>query len=444
MKKEGIILMLLISSVVLGQEIKGKIKNYEKETSFSLRNLGNRTIKQIDVDTTGVFDSGKIDISDGYYILRKNNEMVYLYLKKNDDVTISFDAKDLVNTISFSGRGANANEYLITKRKLYIESKKATEKFYKVDENQYLEQIKVLNNEVKDILISKKLEDVFFEKEKENLKYDYLLDLYNYENLQKFYFGKIVTPSENYLKPLNVVNYDDADLYNTIPGYKSLASLKWKKNIEKAKDIDEMNMLFNNIKTNALKLDVLISFYYGISKTPERSKEYYKLIRKYVTNPVFLKEAKKLYKNVNKTKEGEKSPSFKYENVNGKIVELTDFIGKYVFIDVWATWCLPCMQQIPYIKKLEEKYHGKNIVFIGVSVDKKDKYSLWKETILSKKMKGIQLFSDDSFQSKFIEAFSISSIPRFILISPEGIILNPNMSKPSDERTAEYLDELFK
>lgn len=444
MKKAGIILMLLISSVVLGQEIKGKIKNYKKGTSFSLRNLGNRTIKQIEVDTAGVFDSKKIDISDGYYILRKNNEMVYLYLKKNDDITISFEAKDLVNTIFFSGRGADINEYLITKRKLYIERKKETEKFYKGDENKYLEQIKALNSEVKDMLISKKIEDVFVRKEIENLKYDYLLDLYNYENLQKFYFGKIVTPSESYLKPLNVINYDDTDLYNTIPGYKSLASLKWKKSIEKSEDLDEMNILFSNIKTKSLKLDVLISFYYGISKTPEKSKEYYKLIKRYVTNREFLKEAKKSYENVNKTKEGKESPNFKFEDINGKIVELTDFKGNFVFIDVWATWCLPCMQQIPYIKKLEEKYDGKNIIFVGVSVDKKDKYKLWKETILSKKMKGIQLFSDNSFQSKFIEAFSISSIPRFILISPKGTILNPNMSKPSDERTDIFLNELLK
>ncbi len=444
MKKKSMLLILLVSTVVFGQELKGKIENYKEGISFSLHSLVERTIKKIEVDTTGVFDTGKIDVSDGYYILRKNNEMVYLYIKKNDDITILFDAKDLLETIVFSGKGATINKYLIEKRKLYIDKKKETEKFYKVDENKYLEQIKTLNDEVKDMLVNRKFEDSFVEKEIENLKYDYLLDLYNYENLQKFYFGKIITPSKDYLKPLKAINYDNTELYSRIPAYKSLAGLKWKKAIEMAKDLDEMDMLFNTIKTRSLKLEVLINFYYGISKIPKKSKEYYKLIKKYVTNREFLKEAKKLYENVNKTKEGNDSPNFKFEDINGKIVELTDFKGKYVFIDVWATWCLPCMQQIPYIKKLEEKYHGKNIVFIGISVDKKDKYNLWKETILSTNMKGIQLFSDNSFESKFIEAFSISSIPRFILISPKGTILNPNMSKPSDERTEKVLNELLK
>ncbi len=444
MKKMSMLLILFASAVVLGQELKGKIENYEKGTFFSLRNLGERVVKNIEVDTTGTFNTGKIDLSDGYYILRKNNEMIYLYLKNNDDLTISFDAKDLINTVAFSGKGAKINQYLIDKRKLFIERKKDTEKFYKVGENKYSEQIKTLNIEVKNMLMNKKLDDSFVGKELENLKYDYLLDLYSYENLQKFYFGKIVTPSESYLKPLKDINYDDEYLFNTIPAYKSLAGLKWKKAIEKAENIEEMDLLFRSIKTGALKLDVLLSFYYGISKTPKKSEEYYKLIKAYVTHKEFLKEAKKLYENVKKTKEGKTSPNFEFNDINGKIVKLTDFKGKYVFIDVWATWCLPCLQQIPYIKKLEEKYHGKNIVFIGISVDKKDKHALWKETLESKKMKGIQLFADNSFQSKFIKSYSITSIPRFILISPEGKIVNPNMHKPSDERTEKVLDKLLK
>lgn len=444
MKKLSVLLILLISSVVIGQELKGKINNFKEGTNFSLRNLGERTIKKIEVDTLGVFNTGKISISNGYYILRKNNEMMYVYLQKEDDINISFDASDFVNTITFSGKGAAINNYLIEKRRLFIDRKKETEKFYKVEENKYLEHIQNLNKEIKDILIDKKIEDSFVEKEIINLKYGYLLDLYNYENLQKFYFGKIVSPSENFLKPIQSIDFDNSDLYNSTPAYRALAGLKWKKDIEKAKDLDQMDFLFNRINTRDLKLDVLISFYYSISKTPKKSKEYYKLLKKYVTNTVFLKEAKKLYENVNKTKEGKKSPDFNFENIEGKVVSLTDFKGKYVFIDVWATWCMPCMQQIPYIKKLEEKYHDKNIVFLGISVDKKDKYSLWKETINSKNMKGIQLFADNSFQSKFIKSYSITSIPRFILINPEGKIVKSNMYKPSDERTEEFLNKLLK
>ena len=63
------------------------------------------------------------------------------------------------------------------------------------------------------------------------------------------------------------------------------------------------------------------------------------------------------------------SPSFNYDNYAGGKTKLEDFKGKYVYIDVWATWCGPCRAEIPFLKKVEEKYHDKNITFVSISVD---------------------------------------------------------------------------
>jgi len=60
---------------------------------------------------------------------------------------------------------------------------------------------------------------------------------------------------------------------------------------------------------------------------------------------------------------GAPSPTFEYDNYKGGKTKLEDFRGKFVYIDVWATWCGPCRQEIPFLKKVEEKYHDKNIVF---------------------------------------------------------------------------------
>ncbi len=69
-------------------------------------------------------------------------------------------------------------------------------------------------------------------------------------------------------------------------------------------------------------------------------------------------------------KEGDQAPTFKYLDINGKEVSLSDLKGKYVYIDVWATWCGPCRYELPHLKELEKKMHGKKIVFVSISCDK--------------------------------------------------------------------------
>ena len=66
--------------------------------------------------------------------------------------------------------------------------------------------------------------------------------------------------------------------------------------------------------------------------------------------------------------EGIASPTFNFENHKGGMTKLEDFKGKYVYIDVWATWCAPCRAEIPYLKKIEENYHNDDIVFVRISV----------------------------------------------------------------------------
>ena len=58
-----------------------------------------------------------------------------------------------------------------------------------------------------------------------------------------------------------------------------------------------------------------------------------------------------------------------FENYAGETSSLEDFKGRYVYIDVWATWCGPCKKEIPYLKAIEEKFHNRNIEFVSISVD---------------------------------------------------------------------------
>lgn len=127
---------------------------------------------------------------------------------------------------------------------------------------------------------------------------------------------------------------------------------------------------------------------------------------------------------------GKPSPKFTdLENNNGGTSSLDDFKGKFVYIDVWATWCKPCLAQIPALKDLEKEYLDKNIEFVSISTDKPDKHEAWMTMIKEKEMTGTQLYAGQN--TSFMQAYQISSIPRFIFIDPNGNIVDANAPRPS-------------
>lgn len=141
---------------------------------------------------------------------------------------------------------------------------------------------------------------------------------------------------------------------------------------------------------------------------------------------------------------GNASPGFEYENFKGGKTKLEEFRGKYVYIDVWATWCGPCRAEIPFLQKIEEKYKGKNIEFISLSVDEAKNYDKWKTMVKDKQLGGVQVIADNNWTSSFITAYGINSIPRFILIDPKGNVVDANAKRPSEAALQTQLDALLK
>ncbi|MEE9407691.1 MAG: redoxin family protein [Polaribacter sp.] len=146
---------------------------------------------------------------------------------------------------------------------------------------------------------------------------------------------------------------------------------------------------------------------------------------------------------------GNTSPNFEeYIDIKGGKKSLDSFKGKYVYIDVWATWCGPCIREIPSLQNLEKKYHKKNIEFVSISTDESRRNGgsweaaekKWRDFVKAKQMSGVQLWAgqDNSFQ----RAYQINGIPRFILIDPKGNIVDANAPRPSDPRLKELFTSL--
>ncbi len=149
---------------------------------------------------------------------------------------------------------------------------------------------------------------------------------------------------------------------------------------------------------------------------------------------------------------GSPSPVFEdYENFKGGTTSLADLKGKYVYIDVWATWCAPCKAEIPYLKELEAEMHDKNIAFVSMSIDDDRTHkgsweqaaADWKAMVADKQLGGVQIMAPKGWQSKFVQDYLIRGIPRFLLIDPEGMVVDPNAPRPSDPELRTMLAELL-
>ena len=137
------------------------------------------------------------------------------------------------------------------------------------------------------------------------------------------------------------------------------------------------------------------------------------------------------------------APNFNYVNHKGGTTKLEDLKGKYAYIDVWATWCGPCRGEIPFLQKVEEKYQGKNIAFVSISIDVQKDFEKWKKFVNDKQLGGIQLFADKDWNSDFVKNLGINGIPRFILIDPTGKIVNTDAPRPSSPELQEMFDKLL-
>jgi alkyl hydroperoxide reductase subunit AhpC len=91
---------------------------------------------------------------------------------------------------------------------------------------------------------------------------------------------------------------------------------------------------------------------------------------------------------------------------------------------------------------VEEQYQGKNIQFVSISVDNIKDRQKWSNLVNTKQLGGIQLLADMDINSEFIKAYEIKEIPRFILIDPNGNIVNSNAPKPSENKLIELFSEL--
>ena len=171
--------------------------------------------------------------------------------------------------------------------------------------------------------------------------------------------------------------------------------------------------------------------------------ETYRTFLKYSTDSEAKKELASKYKELTELAPGKLAPDFEMKDTDGKIYKLSDLRGKVLYIDVWATWCGPCVGEIPYFEKKHEQYkNNTDIEFISISADAN--VSAWKKKLAEDNPSWKQFIVDKGTKSALFKLYGINGIPRFMLIDKDGKIITVNAPRPSDDKINTYLNKLSK
>ena len=163
------------------------------------------------------------------------------------------------------------------------------------------------------------------------------------------------------------------------------------------------------------------------------------VIRKFIEENVAESEQKEkimaLYDSYATIMPGIQAPNVAFKDAEGKKYTISDFKGKVIVIDVWATWCGSCLKNMPKFMELINSFkENKDVVFFTVSTDSDELKDKWLAAIEKHKMGGmLNLTPERNSTPQFEEKYFVSSVPRYIVIDKEGKIVSAFAPKPGKE-----------
>lgn len=395
-----------------------------------------------DLPANGVIEIKVPRIAPQYSGITYGRKYYPLYLAGGEPVVMEFSGNPTDWKRTFSGNCKEINEYLSSSIAPFESSY-----FSKNEENLKEETEKVLAKNIKN-LESKTLPEDFAEMERERLRY--------------YAYGSWNSYRMNHRWMTGDENFEPSDVYYTTmqklaAENTNLSGLQaYRRFVEKAVEVlasreasgasgelidREIKYIIDNYKDSTLLSDLMHHYIYeyvsahGVGEKKELV-DYYK---QYVKDEKLVQDFDQLCATWGKLNPGDPSPEFNFVNDKGDFVSLESLRGKFVYIDIWASWCGPCRREIPYLKELEKKFEGKPITFVSISCD--NDAEAWRKAMEEENVSGIQLYMNHDLA--FAKAYIVSGIPRFILLDKEGCIVDAHMTNPSNPNTVKTLQRVL-
>jgi thiol-disulfide isomerase/thioredoxin len=133
---------------------------------------------------------------------------------------------------------------------------------------------------------------------------------------------------------------------------------------------------------------------------------------------------------------GKPAPNFEVKDLDGKAFRFEDLKGNYVLVDFWATWCAPCLAELPRVQAAEAKYRGKGFKVVSISLDETKAAVV--DFVRVRKLGWTQIHNATA-AGDLVQAFGVGSIPATFLIDPKGTIVRLDLRGPGLDKALELL-----
>jgi len=306
-------------------------------------------------------------------------------------------------------------------------------------------------------LLEDRIRKPFVAKPTGNRRFDELFANYRQFDLMHCAINFVMTPRRaqpalesfpRFYRTLNIMDFDNTDMF--IFPYRIWTNILHIQNrfTQEHPSDKNLNLVLMDILTNdTVKGEVFLSMLSGVRELPAMQ-ELNRQFAKYVVTDDQRRRFDREIERVNTLhlEQGVGSPGldFTYQDVNGNPVSFSDFRGRVVYLNVWATWCAPCRAEIPHKKKIEEHFSGnENIVFVNVSLDNLRDLQRWRDFVATHQLGGVQLHGNIDGPMNFRTLYGIMGIPRFMIFDKRGNIVSTDAPRPSSPEILPLLVRLL-
>ncbi len=448
---QPILLAVLIFAFACGSEkteqavttISGKIINPKGET---IRFGYNDESTEATLDSTGTF-TATIDIEKAADIrFSHGGEYGALYLRPGDNISMSLNTEEFDETLKFEGGAAAINNYKAA-LVLLDDSLMSFKDLMMLEEAAFLKAADSLEDMKIAIMANFDISDEEFIKFfKDGLKFSTARNKLRYPDYHPHYTGlDSFEVSETFFAFKEAIDINDTSMldnsafmsyietmvsnqasekYTALPEEEQSPNTYYTFEFEAAKELIEAKP----VQRDFLYENIYRGFTYMQDDIRNEMISYWKTL-----NPK-SDQVTKMDDKATQWAElapGKPAPDFSFASIDGDTLTMKDFEGKLVYIDVWATWCGPCIREQPHYEKLVEKFEGQDVVFLAISIDSTPEP--WVKMVQKRELKGVHLYAPGAWNSTITKDYMIAGIPRYILIGKDGNIISANATRPSGD-----------